>query len=217
MANALPWLPSLQSMMSMVSMVVEQELLRVGAVDVRLAGIEAAAEDRHDALGLVAVLVLPLPGVLELGDVARLVVGRVHVVHARLQARVHDRQILVGERHVDHEVGLDLLDQRDRLGDVVGVDLGDLDRRLAALGDLLAASEAARRQVDLLEHVAVHRALLRGDGTSGTGADDENTVQVRLLRTSVKFQGRPHSDSDDRQACRVGLVQPPSKHNTSRA
>ena len=166
---------------------VEQELLRVGAVDVRLAGIETAAEHRHDALVLVAILILPLPGVLELGDIARLVVGRVHVVHARLQARIHDRQILVGKRHVDHEVGLDLVDQGDRLGDVVGIDLADLDRRHAALGHGLAAYEAARCEVNLLEHVAVHRALLRGDGSSRTGANDENTFQLRLLRTSMEF------------------------------
>ena len=68
-----------------------------------VARVEAAAEERHEARPC-NVLVRPLPGVLELGDVARLVVGGVQVVHAGLQARVHDGQVLVGQRHVDHEV-----------------------------------------------------------------------------------------------------------------
>ena len=74
---------------------------------------------------LEALLVGPLPLVLELGDVARLVVGGVEVVHAGLEAGVHQRQVLVGQGDVDQQVGLDALEQRDRLGDVVGVDLRD--------------------------------------------------------------------------------------------
>ncbi len=167
---------------------VEQELLRVGAVDVRLARVEAAAKDRHDALVLVAVLILPLPGVLELGEIARLVVGGVEVVHARFQARVHDRQILVGKRHVDHEVGLDLVDQGDRLGDIVGINLADLDRRDAPLGYRLAARDPTRRQVHPLEYVAVHRALLGGDRPGGAGANDENTFQLSLLGQAWKLK-----------------------------
>jgi hypothetical protein len=118
----------------------------------------------------------------EFGDVTRLVVGRVHVVHARLQARIHDRQVLIGKRHVDDEVGLHLLDERHDFGNLVGIDLADLDGRLAARGDLLAALEAPRRQVDLLEHVAVHGALLRNDGTRGTRTDDQDVVQSSVLR-----------------------------------
>ena len=102
---------------------VEQELLRVGAINVRLARIEAAAQDRHDPLLGELLMIRPLILVGELGLVARLVVGGVHVVHAGLQARIHDGEILIRQRHVDDQVGLDLLDQRDRFLDVVGVDL----------------------------------------------------------------------------------------------
>ena len=55
---------------------------------------------------LKAVLVGPLPAVLELGLVRRLVVGGVQVVHPGLQAGVHDRQVLVGQGHVDDQVRL---------------------------------------------------------------------------------------------------------------
>ncbi len=46
--------------------------------------------------------------------------------------------------------------------------------------DLLAAFEAARGQMDLLEDVAVHRALLRDDRTRRARADDEYVVQRPL-------------------------------------
>jgi hypothetical protein len=114
-------------------------LLRVGAEDVRHARIEAAAQHRHQALGLVLVVIGPLPLVGELGFLARLVVGRIHVVHARLQARVHDGQVLVGQRHVDDEVRLHSFDERDRLANVVGIDLRDVDRRLGGRLHLPAA------------------------------------------------------------------------------
>ena len=98
-------------------------------------------------------MVGPLPFVRELGLVARLVVGGVHVVHARLQARVHDGEVLVGQRQIDHEVRLDFANQRCDLGRIVGIDLGDLDRRLALLGDLLAGNETARGEADVFEDV----------------------------------------------------------------
>ena len=89
-------------------------------------------------------------------------------------------QILVGQRHVDDEVGLDLVQQRDRLGDVVGIDLRDLDRRFAFGLDLLAAFEAARGKMDLFEDIAVHRALLRDDRARSACPDDKYVVQRTL-------------------------------------
>ena len=112
-------------------------------------------------------------------------------MHARLQARVHDRQVLVGQRHVDHQVGLDLLDQGDGLGDVVGVNLADLDRGLAAFRYRLAARDPARGEVNPLEDIAVHCALLRGDGSGSASADDEDTFQLNLPRVGwIRAEGR---------------------------
>ena len=87
---------------------VVQLLLRVGAEDIGDAGIKAAAQNRHQALGFELVVIRPLPFVSELGFFLRLVVGGVHIMHARFQAGVHDGQVLVGQRHVDDEVRFDL-------------------------------------------------------------------------------------------------------------
>ena len=74
---------------------------------------------------LEALLVGPLPLVLELGQIRRLVVGGVEVIDPGFQAGVHQRQILVGQGDVEHQVRLDPLDQGHGLGDLVGIDLLD--------------------------------------------------------------------------------------------
>ncbi len=79
-----------------------------GGVDVGDARIEAGAEQRHQPLFLEALLVGPLPGIFKLGGIERFVVGGVQVIHAGFQAGIHDVQILVGERHVDHQLRLHL-------------------------------------------------------------------------------------------------------------
>jgi len=61
--------------------------------------------------------------VLEFGRIEGFVVGGVEVVDTGLQTGIHDGQILVGERHVDHQAGLLTANQGHQLGDLVGVDL----------------------------------------------------------------------------------------------
>ena len=163
---------------------VEQLFLGVGAVDVRLAGIEAAAQDRHDALFGELVVIGPLPLVSELGFVARLVVGGIHVMHAGFQAGVHDRQVLIWQGHVDYEVRLSLVDQRHGFSDVVGIHLMNFDRRLAAFGNFFAAFQPPRRQMDGFEDVAVHVALLRNHGAGCSRADDQYVIQSGVLLLS---------------------------------
>ena len=144
-----------------------------------LTRVEATAQNRHDALGLVLGMIRPLPFVSEFGLIARLIIRRIHVVHARLQTGIHDRQILVRQRHIDHQVGLDLLDQTDRRLHVVRVDLRDIDGRLAFLGNRFTARDTPRGQMNLFEHVAVHRALLRGHRAGSSRSNDENAVQFK--------------------------------------
>ncbi len=122
-------------------------------------------------------MIRPLPFVGELCFVARLVVRRIHVVHARFQTGVHNRQVLIGQRHIDQKVGFHLLDQLDRRLHVVRVDLRNLDGRLAPLGNRFTAHDTPRGQMNFLEHVAVHRALLRSHGAGGSRTNDENAVQ----------------------------------------
>ena len=75
---------------------VEEVLLGVGAEDVGHAGVEARAEEGGEASLLEACAVGPLPGVFELREVGRLVVGRVDVVDAGVEAGVHQVEVLVG-------------------------------------------------------------------------------------------------------------------------
>ena len=169
---------------------VEQVFLRIGAPDVRDAGVEPAAEDGRQASGLEALLIGPLPGILELCHLARLVVGGVEIVHAGLEAGVHDRQVLVGQGHVDHEVRLHFPDQRDGGGHVIGVHLGDLDGCNAILGHLFAALDPPRSQRDVLERLAVHRAFFGDDRAGGAGADDENIIHEAKNPSETGGEGR---------------------------
>ena len=98
----------------------------IGSEDGRHARVEAAAEDGRKARSLEAVLIGPLPRIFEMRLVFRLVVGRVEVVAAAFEAGVHDRQILIRKRYVDHDVGFERAEQLAQLRHVVGIDLGGL-------------------------------------------------------------------------------------------
>ena len=65
--------------------------------------------------------------------VRRLVVRGVEIGHPRLEARVHDREILIGKRDVHDEVRLELADHRDEARRVHRVDLRRRDLRRDSL------------------------------------------------------------------------------------
>src|SRR6202011_6200523 len=77
--------------------------------------------------------------------------------------------------------GLYAADGRDRFGDVVGVELRDVDWRARRGLHLLAALQTPRREVDALEDIAVHRAFLGDDGSRGTRTNDQNAIHRPLL------------------------------------
>ncbi len=153
---------------------VEQVLLRVGAVDVGHARVEAAAQGGHVAGLPVALLEGPLLLVLELGLVGVLVVGGVQVGHAGAQAGLHDGQVLVGQGHVDQHVGLERLDQRDQRLDVVGIHLGGLDRTVQLRRDGAALVLVAAGQADLGEDFGMLGALVGNDAADAAGADNQD-------------------------------------------
>lgn len=64
--------------------------------------------------------------------VLRLVVGCVLIVASACQASVHDGKVLVGQREVEHEVRLKLVEELLQLLHVVGVDFSGLDVHLIA-------------------------------------------------------------------------------------
>ena len=55
-----------------------------------------------------------------------LVVGRVEVVAAALEAGIHDREVLIRQGDIDDDVGLEGPEQLAQRGHVVGIDLGGL-------------------------------------------------------------------------------------------
>ena len=128
---------------------VELVLVQPGGVDIGHAGVEAAAQQRHDAALAETILVGPLPLVLELGLVQRLVIGGVQVVDARGEAGVHDVQVLVGQRDIDHHLGLHALDQRHHARHVVGIHLRGVDRPRDLRRDLAALLLGAAGERDL--------------------------------------------------------------------
>ena len=110
---------------------VEMVLGGIGREDGRNARIEAAAEDRRQPRGLEAVLIGPLPRIFEMRLVLGLVIGRVEVVAAAFEAGVHDRQVLIRQGHVDHDVGTERAEEFAQFGHIVGIDLRGLDTAAA--------------------------------------------------------------------------------------
>src|SRR5690606_3406914 len=149
-----------------------------GGEDVGGAGVEAGAEQGHEARLLEALPVGPLPAVFELGGVEGLVVGGVEVVDAGFEAGVHDGEVLVGQGDVDHQLGLLRLQQGGELGHVVGIHLGGADgAALHALdvgGDGLALGLGAAGQQDVGKHLGQLRAFVGDDAADATGADDDD-------------------------------------------
>ena len=163
---------------------VEQVLLGVRAVDVGDAGVEAGAEQRHQAALAEPVLVRPLPAVLELGDVGRLVVGGVEVGDPGLEAGVHQRQVLVRQRDVEQQVGALGLEQLDGLRDVVGVDLGDPDVAALQLLDLtldVRLSDRWQLRCNAYYGISDYQQVDRDDRVKGLSARIEYSISPAVF------------------------------------
>ena len=100
----------------------------IGSVDAAHTWVEAAAQNGCQTSLLEAFAVGPLPAVLEVSLVAWLVVGGVEVVHAALQAGLHDGEVLIGQGEVDDQVWFVTVEQGHEFVDAVGIDLvgGDI-------------------------------------------------------------------------------------------
>lgn len=62
------------------------------------------------------------------------VIGRIQIVHAAFETRVHNRQVLVGKRHVDDDIRPESPHQRRQLLDAVGIHPGRFNPSSAHLG-----------------------------------------------------------------------------------
>ena len=174
---------------------IEQVLLCVSAVRLRYTRVKAGAEQSGQTGLLKLFLVRPLPGVvkvrgkalvlaallvngapLRIVSVLRLVVCRIHVVYAALEARIHDGQVLIRQRNVHHDVRLVLVNERAQLVHVVRIHLGGADlgcgRAVQLLLNRVALALGAGRDHNFLENVAVLAALV--DNYAGYTAAADN-------------------------------------------
>ena len=89
--------------------------------------VETASQHGHQSLFLESVLIRPLPAVLEVSFVLRLIVGGIEVVNSALQTSIHNRQVLIRKCDINYNVRLEGLHQCDKFLHVVGIHLCGLD------------------------------------------------------------------------------------------
>ena len=86
--------------LAMVAAIAIQNVERIDAIEIMLfqigrehagdAGVKTRTQQSCKARILVTILIRPLPMIFELCDIQRLVICRVHIMHASGQAGVHD-------------------------------------------------------------------------------------------------------------------------------
>jgi len=69
-------------------------------------------------------------------------------------------QILIRKRDVEDEVGLNLFDERDKLGHVIGINLRGFDFAVELRGDGIALLFCAAGQHDFCKYLRVLRTLV---------------------------------------------------------
>ena len=152
----------------------------IGGVHAAHAWVKTAAQDSRQTGLLKALAVSPLPTVLEVGLVARLIVGGVQIVNAAAQARLHDGQVLIGQGQVDDHVGAMALQQAHELVHVVGIHLVGADVVLAdGAGHGVTLCAVARGNHDLVKHVRILGALVGAHGADATATDDNDFAHNR--------------------------------------
>jgi len=136
--------------------------------------VETAAEDSREAGFLEAFAIGPLPRIFKMGLVFRLIIGGVEIVDAADKTCVHDREVLIRQRHVDDHVGFMTAEELDELVDTVGIDgVGRDIRRTDSLGDGVAFGLCARRKHDFSKNFGVLGALVCDDCADPSGTDDD--------------------------------------------
>ncbi len=152
---------------------IEVVLGDVGGKHIGGAWIETGAQQRHQPRLFKFVLIGPLPAVLELGGIQRLVVGGIHIIDARFQTGIHNGQILIGQRHIDHQIRFDAIDQRHQFRHVVRIYLGGLNGPIELRGNVPTFRFSATGEDYLLKDIRQLGALVGHNATDPTGTDNE--------------------------------------------
>ena len=110
---------------------VEVVLQGISGINACHSRVKSRTEQRGESRFLEFVVIRPLPRIIEVRGKAlfpapllvngtplgiigifRLVVGGIDIVRPALEARVHYSKILIGQRHIQHCMGLELLHER---------------------------------------------------------------------------------------------------------
>ena len=146
---------------------IKQVFLRVGTVNIGLTGIKTAAKNGGDAGFFEFILIRPLPFIFEFGFVDRFVIGGVHVMGFGFKTCVHDREVLVRERHIDNKIRFDVIDECNGVGDVIRVKFGNADVYAVFIFtdflDFFTFGDCTAGEVNGCENIAIHCAFLCDD------------------------------------------------------
>ena len=116
-----------------------------------------------------------------MGHVARLVVGRVEIVDVTFQTCVHDREVLIGESHIDDNVGFVTVEKLNKLLDAVGIDAVSSDAAASDLaGYRLAFAARARGKHYFGKDIGVLGTLVSDDGSHTARSYDKNFSHFML-------------------------------------
>ena len=131
-----------------------------------------------------------------MSHVARLVVGRVEIVDTALQASVHDGEVLIGEGHIDHHLGVVAAEKGAHFLHFVGIDgVGADQRQLAAglgggllysVGEGVAFASGARSYHYLAEYFRILGAFVGYNAAHTSGADDDYFCHFFLEKKDVE-------------------------------
>src|SRR5690606_17929792 len=109
---------------------IEVVLFQISREDVGNARIKTGTQQSHQTGFFKFILIIPLPGIFELGGIQRFVVGGIEIVNASFQTGIHDMQVLIRQGHVDDQIRFFLIQQRHQFRHIVRIYLGRLNGSL---------------------------------------------------------------------------------------
>ena len=188
---------------------IEVMFLGIGRKDRRDARVKARAQKGRKAGLFELVLIGPLPGIVKVSreakllaalvvnlaplgvfDVLGLEVRRIDVVDTSCQAGIHDREVLIRQRHIQDGIGLVLLDEFRQGFGIIGIDLRRRDLRLRlALQFLLqgiALGHRAAGNQQFIENAIVLAHLMDGN-TCHTATADNHQFAHFLVSSSDRI------------------------------
>ena len=137
--------------------------------------VKAGAQQRRNACLFELLPISPLPLVLKLCRILRLIVGSVHIAYLALQAGIHDGQVLIRQCQIQHHIRLHPFDEGYQLLHAVGIHLGRGDFALAPLQLFLqgiALADSTAGDADFLKGIAVLHALVNCHAGHAAAADN---------------------------------------------